>query len=405
MNSFSLNPQVWILAFGRLLLQFGTGFTLFYAPIFFVNELKFSPAIVGIALGSASLSGIIGRFWGGSWSDSPQWGRKKTLLLSAGISAVADIFLTTANDFSFLLIGNLLMGLGIGLYWPPAEAAVADLTSEGQRNPAFAITRLADNVGLGFGVAIGGWLVAQTNNYRLLFIIDGFSFVLFYLVISWTIAETILPNHQTTGTVTQGWKKAFQDNYLWTFLIVNVMFTTYMAVIQSILPLYLTNFTVHQQFSITNLSGLFTLHIAFAALFQLPMVKVLNSLTHIKGLMLASGLWSISFLLIWLTGNVSQGVLFLGIISVLLGAIAMVTYNPSASALVVDLAPDSLRGIYFALNSQCWAIGYFIGPTFGGSILDRGDFYAHNLWLLLIITTLVAIAILRYLQYQLTTKS
>jgi MFS family permease len=405
MNNFSLNPQVWILASGRLLLQFGTGFTLFYAPIFFVNELKFSPTIVGIALGSASVSGIIGRFWGGSWSDSPEWGRKKTLLLSALISAFADIFLATANDFSFLLIGNLLMGLGIGLYWPAAEASVADLTTEGERNPAFAITRLADNVGLGCGVAIGGWLVAQTNNYRLLFIIDGFSFIFFYAVISWTIAETFVLTSQTDNTVTWGWKKAFKDNYLWTFFVVNVMFTTYMAVIQSILPLYFTNFTIHEHFSITNLSGLFSLHIALAALFQLPMVKVLNSLSHIQGLILASLLWGISFFLIWLTGNVVQGVFLFGILSVLFGAIAMVTYNPSASALVVDLAPDSLRGIYFAINSQCWAVGYFIGPTLGGWILDQGDFYAHNLWLFLIISTLIAIVILKYLQHQLTSKS
>ncbi|HIK45848.1 MAG TPA: MFS transporter, partial [Leptolyngbyaceae cyanobacterium M65_K2018_010] len=33
-----LNSQVWILAGGRLLSQVGIGFTLFYAPIFFVNQ-------------------------------------------------------------------------------------------------------------------------------------------------------------------------------------------------------------------------------------------------------------------------------------------------------------------------------------------------------------------------------
>lgn len=123
MSKLSLNPQVWILAGGRLLLQFGTGFTLFYAPIFFVNELNFSPTMVGIALGSSSVSGIVGRFWGGSWSDSLKWGRKKTLLLSALISAVADIFLILTHNYLFLLLGNLLMGLGIGLYWPPQSGS------------------------------------------------------------------------------------------------------------------------------------------------------------------------------------------------------------------------------------------------------------------------------------------
>ena len=396
----SLNPQVWILASGRLLLQFGTGFTLFYAPLFFVNELNFSPTMVGIALGSASVSGVAGRFWGGSWSDSPDWGRKKTLLISAFVSAIADIFLVLADNFTFLLMGNLLMGLGIGFYWPPAEAIIADLTTEEQRNSAFAITRLADNIGLGFGVVIGGWLIAQTNNYRSLFMIDGLSFVVFFVIIYLTIKETVIKKDggDTPAEETNGWSLALKDNSLWIFFVVNVIFTTYMAVIQSILPLYLTNFTIGSQFSITNISGLFSLYIAFAALFQLPMVKVLNSLTNIQGLILASVLWGVSFALIWVTGNTASNTFILGIISVLLGAIAMVTYSPAASALVVDLAPSSLRGIYFAINSQCWAIGYFIGPTFGGWVLDQGEFYAHGLWLVLVLTIGITIVILKYLQ-------
>ena len=45
---------IWILAGGRLLLEIGTGFTLFYAPIFFVNQIGISSTLVGLALGSAS---------------------------------------------------------------------------------------------------------------------------------------------------------------------------------------------------------------------------------------------------------------------------------------------------------------------------------------------------------------
>ena len=394
----SLNTQVWILASGRLLLQFGTGFTFFYATIFFVNELNFSPTLVGIALGSSAVSGILGRFWGGSWSDSSRWGRKITLLFSAVISGIADIFLASADTFTYLLLGNVLMGLGIGLYWPPAEALVADLTTETQRNSAFAITRLADYVGLGLGVAIGGWLIAVTNNYRLLFVIDGFSFVVFFIIIYCTISNTTSQKNNASNEQNNGWSRALQDKSLWIYFVVNIIFTTYMAVIQTILPLYFTNFTIENQFSITNLSGLFSLHIAFAALFQLPVVKVLNSLTNIQGLNLSCLFWGACFFCIWLTGNVSNGALYLGLLSVLLGAIAATIYNPAASSLVVDLAPESLRGIYFAVSSQCWAIGYFIGPTVGGWILDQGDFYAHNIWFFLIFTVVVAIVILKYLQ-------
>lgn len=396
----NLNSQVWILAGGRLLLQFGTGFTLFYAPIFFVNQLNFSPTIVGVALGSASVSGIVGRFLGGSWSDSPQWGRKKILLLSAIISAIADVFLASASDFSFLLLGNLLMGLGIGFYWPPAEALVADLTTPSQRNSAFAISRLADNLGLGLGIILGGWLIAVTNNYRLLFIIDGFSFLVFYIVIHFTIKETY-----QIETIYQrkwhGWHQAFKDKSLWIFCVVNVMFTTYISQIQTTLPLYLTNFTIDHQFSISNISSLFSLHIIFAAIFQLPMVRILNHLTRIQGLTLSLSIWGLTFILIWLTGNITQFSFYWGLFAVLMGAIAIITYNPPASGLIVDLAPVSLRGIYFAINSQCWAIGYLIGPPLGGWVLDKGIVYAHNFWLILACSVIGGIMILQYLKISL----
>jgi hypothetical protein len=49
---------------GRLLSQIGSGFTLFYAPIFFVNQVGLSATAVGIGLGSGSISGVVGRFLG-----------------------------------------------------------------------------------------------------------------------------------------------------------------------------------------------------------------------------------------------------------------------------------------------------------------------------------------------------
>ncbi|HEY9597769.1 MAG TPA: MFS transporter, partial [Cyanophyceae cyanobacterium] len=51
-----LGAQIWILATGRFLSQVGSGFTLFYAPIFFVNQVGLSATAVGIGLGSASVS-------------------------------------------------------------------------------------------------------------------------------------------------------------------------------------------------------------------------------------------------------------------------------------------------------------------------------------------------------------
>lgn len=165
--------------FGRLLSQVGTGFVLFYAAIFFVNQVGLSPAAVGFGIGSESISGVVGRVVGGSLADSPRWGRRKILLISAAVSVMADLVLAVSHDFPTFLVGNLLMGLGIGLYWPSAEAVVADLTNPSNRNEAYALNRLSDSVGMGLGVVIGGWIIAATGAYRALFILDGISFTVF----------------------------------------------------------------------------------------------------------------------------------------------------------------------------------------------------------------------------------
>jgi MFS family permease len=215
-----LDRQVWILSIGRLLSQIGNGFTLFYAPIFFVNQVGISATAVGFALGMGSIAGVVGRFVGGTLADAPSFGRKKTLILSAAISALADVALVFTNNLPILLFGNILMGLGIGLYWPATEAIVADLTTPMQRNEAFAITRLADTAGLGLGVVVGGLLISTTGNYRALFAIDGVSFVVFIGVIYLAITHNQKKSHHQETSLLQAWGIALRDHLFLIFLLV-----------------------------------------------------------------------------------------------------------------------------------------------------------------------------------------
>lgn len=397
------NTQVWILAAGRLLSQIGSGFTLFYAPIFFVNQVGLSATLVGIGLGSGSVSGVIGRFLGGQWSDSPNWGRKRTLLISAAISAVADIFLTLTYNFPTLVLGNLLMGLGIGLYWPATEAAIVDLTTVKQRNEAFAITRLADSLGLGLGVVLGGALISASGNYRALFVIDGISFVIFFGVIYSAIAETNKLT-QSSSQAYQGWLVALSDRALMIFIVVNILFTTYLSQVQTTMPLYLKNFVSTTGFDEKTISILFSWHIAFAAICQLPIASWLNRFTRIQALTFSLIMWGGGFILVWLTGILNSNALIWAALALGVMSIAMVAYTPSASAIVADLAPESLRGVYLSLNSQCWAIGYFIGPILGGWALDRSANIAHSFWLVFAVSIVIGILILQYLNSILENK-
>ena len=395
--------QVWVLAFGRFLSELGTGFTLFYAPIFFVNQLGLPTTAVGLALGSASISGIFGRILGGYAVDSLFWRRRRTLLLSAAISAIGSFVLAASFDFVTLVLGNLIGGMGAGLYWPATEAVVADITRAEHQREAFALNRLADNIGLGAGIVLGGFLVAATRSYRALFIIDAISFVIFFLVVCIAIQETYRPQTNTgeQRPIFDSWVTALRDRRLQVFISINIILTTYISQLHSTIPIYFKNYIPLQDgvigFSETTISALFTAHLAFAIIFQLPVVKILNKLSHPQALMISSIFWAIGFVLIWSAGVSQSGNVYWAGMGLAAFALAIVSYTPSAAALITNIAPLSQRGVYFSLNSLCWAVGYFIGPPLGGWVLDRPRVFVDNFWLSLALSVGITIAILCYL--------
>lgn len=402
-----LEHRIWILAAGRLLSQIGIGFTLFYAPIFFVNQVGLSATQVGLGLGSQSISGIAGRFLGGSLSDSPSWGRRPVLLWSAVFSAVADGVLVFANDFPAFVVGNLLMGIGIGLYWPATEAVVADLTTEEQRNEAFAVVRLADSIGLGVGVALGGGLISLTALYRALFVVDGVTYLLFFAIIYFAIHETFRSEGPSTS-IWQGWGRALCDRNLLIYVGVNVLFTGYLSQVQSTLPVYFNRFVGNGDgggLSEGTLSILFVGHIALAIICQMPIARRLSRIRQPQALMVSALLWGMGFTLVGLAGFSDMLIRFWagGALGVM--ALAMVAYTPVASALVVILAPPNQRGVYLSINSMCWAIGYLIGPPIGGWALDQGTPFADSFWLILALSVIPGILVLQLLDRRLLEKA
>ncbi len=393
----NLDPQVWILAAGRLLSQMGTGFTLYFLQIFFVNQVGLTATSVGFAIGSASISGIVGRVLSGSMTDSRWWGRRRTLLLSLLIAAIAAGIIAIAQSFWMLVLGNVVMGFGVGLYWPATEAIIADLSEGEQRQEAFTITRFADNAGLGLGVILGGSWIALTQAYRALFIIDAVSFVLFLGVVYFTIAETSHP--QTRGHHGwQGWMIASKDRRLSTYIVANIIITTYLAQIHSTLPLYFKNFA--QQgvgLSEVVVTSLFTWYLGASVASQLPVARFLRRWSYPQGLMISVGFWGIGFLLIGMTGLASQGALIWAVLGLGVLAIATVAYMPIASSLVADLAPIEIRGVYLSINSLCWAVGYFLGPALGGLALDQQQPLIDLYWGLLALSIGLALAVLKHL--------
>lgn len=397
----SIHPQVWVLAVGRFLSEIGTGFTLFYAPIFFVNEVGLSATAVGVALASASISGIVGRIVGGSLADSGNWGRRRTLLLATAISAIASLVFAATNNFTILVIGSLINGLGIGFYWPAVEAVIADASVVENRRETFAIARLADNLGLAIGITIAGFSIAVIGSYRWLFIVDAISYLVFFSVVYVGIAETNAQQIQDDKRqYFASWIAVFKDSRFVVYITVNIFFTIYISQIHSILPLYFKNFVIESAdkgFAETIISRIFAWHLMVAIICQLPVTSALKRCSHTLALTVSAIFWAIGFSLIWVSGTAPSGNLIWATLALGVFAMANVAYTPVAASLVTELAPENQRGVYFSINALCWAVGSFIGHPLGGWALDQQRIITDRFWLGFSLSVAIAVAILQYL--------
>ncbi|MEM1256622.1 MAG: MFS transporter [Cyanobacteria bacterium P01_H01_bin.21] len=406
MDAFSwfprLNLQVWVLVIGRFLSQIGSGVVLFYVPIYFVNQIGLSPTKVGIGLSSAAMASAGGYFLAGSMTDSRFWGRRRTLLLSCIISILADGVFWFANSFLLLIVANVLMGMGDSLYWPASGAAITDNSQDHQREEAFAVSGLADSLGSGLGIVFGGLLLTTGNSYQQLFVVDGVTFFIFLGVLSFVFKDS--HNAPASSEAVQGitaWGKALLNPVFLVFAMVNVLFTTYINLMESTMPLYFTNFAHHSTASSMapeNVGILFSGYVLIAALFQLPIVRAMQAYRRVHVLMISILLWGIGFSLVWFVGMPfgPKGVLMVMAVAVL--AIANVTYNPFSVALVTELAPKSSLGIYLSLNAQCWTIGYLFGPLIGGWALAQNEATARGLWAIAAVSALIGVFILKQLE-------
>lgn len=393
------NRQVQVQALGRFLIQISYGLLNFYIPILFVNQVGLSATAVGFALSLCAITEVGGHFVGATLADSPRFGRKVVLSLAAASGLVVALILIVAQSLWLLILASMVLGLSLGCYWTASGAAVMDATRSEDRSQAFAVMGVAEYLGIGLGVLGGSGLLALVNESpKLLFAGCGAMFTLFGLLIQ-ILMTNDYPSRSPQDKSGAGMIAALKDRALLVFMLANVFFTTYVALVSSTIPLYFTNFVAGNDpipgVSVVGTAGLFTgCYIGVGAVLQLPTTSILAPLRRIFVLMGAMVLWAVGFALLWAAGTFAEGQFIWAIVALCVLSLASVAYKPFFVATVSDLAPPNLRATYVAVSSQCWTIGYFLGPLVGGWAMDQSPIVAHRFWLVVAMSVSVCLALL-----------
>ena len=156
LDAFRGLPQaIWLVSLILLINRSGT-MVLPFLALYCTKERSLTPSDAGILLAVYGVGGIVGSYFGGAWSN--RFGPMRVQAGSLALTALGFVMLMFAETWSAMVGSLLFLSVSAESCRPASAAATAALCPPERHSRAFALNRLAINLGMTLGPALGGFL-------------------------------------------------------------------------------------------------------------------------------------------------------------------------------------------------------------------------------------------------------
>jgi MFS transporter, DHA1 family, multidrug resistance protein B len=349
-----------------------------FLAIYFSEE--FGKGKAGLLLVISQLFSVFANLLGGYCAD--RFGRKRMMVISAFAQGIFYVFFAFANSpwltspwISFICFSAV--GVFGALYWPASQAMVADIVDEKDRSSVFAIFYTSINIAVVVGPILGAIFYVHYR-FQLLLVAGIISMALAFLLAKWT-RETVIVKRAVQTDENQKWydfllhqiqdyKIIFQDKIFLLFIVAGVIGAQIFMQLDLLIPVY-SKEVINQQtvFSIGNWEMKVTGEQGFGLLLSengllvaLLTVVVTNWMIKYKQrnvFIISSLMYGLAIILFgqteWIWGLMFAMAIFT------LGELMVAGLQQS---FISEIAPDDMRGKYFAAGSLRYTIGKTIAP-------------------------------------------
>ena len=373
-TTFSGFPRsFWTLVGASFIDRLGGALIFPFLSLYITNRFHVGLTEVGLLFGVWSISELAGSMVGGAMTD--KFGRRFMLIFGLIFSAGTALLLGFANDldtfFWVLAFAGFLSDIG----GPAQGAMVADLLPEKQRSEGFGILRVAANLAIVFGPAIGGVLAGVS--YLLLFIIDACASLITAAIVFFALPETkpdLSAEHQSEGMLKtfSGYVKVARDKLFMAFIMVSITMIFVYTQMYSTLSVFLN--IVHQV-PPQGFGLLMSLNALMVVVLQFWITRKIKKFEPMMVLVAATVLYGIGFTMF---GFVAVYPLFMLAMAII--TIGEMLHVPVAQSLAARFAPADMRGRYMAVYGLSWAIPNTFGTIAAGLMMD--NFNPNLIWFL-----------------------
>ncbi|MGH7605687.1 MAG: MDR family MFS transporter [Gemmatimonadaceae bacterium] len=373
-----LPREIWLLFATNLINRAGM-MVLPFLTIYLTRSLHFSAARSGFVFAVYGATAIIAGPAAGKLSD--RIGALPIMRASLLSSGTALLLFPLATTFASVLAITALWAACAEIFRPTSLAAIAHVVPPGQQKPAFALNRLAINLGMSIGPALGGFLA--TVSFHAMFVVDAGTTLIAGTVLSlatWRAStgggdDRTAPLNETTSvmdqfsTVSRPVVRAevdsiLHDRRLAIFLLASVLVGIVFFQHESALPLYMVQF-LHM--SPAFYGALFTINTLIIVAIEVPLNTLTARWPTTWSLVAGSSLFAIGF----------GGLAFVSTAPGVLGLVVVWTFGemmlfPAMAAHIGEVAPVSLRGTYMGAYSMSLSVALTLGPWLGSQLLGSG---------------------------------
>ena len=348
----ALPGPVWILCAGSFVNRFGSFVAVFL--VLYLREKGYSIAEAGFVVSLYGAGNVLAAAVGGLLAD--RLGRRNAITISMFSSAATLLALSQADDIVLIGALTVLAGLTGEMYRPASSALLADLVPAGQRLPAFALNRLAINLGFAAGPATAGLLADRSFTY--LFVGDALTSIAFGLIAIVGLPEGVRTRRgdERRGEAV---RTIARDRAFLFFLVSSILGAFVYFQSNATFPLHVQD----SGLSNSDYGLLISLNGLAIVILELPFTSITRRFPAIPTLFVGSLLVGLGFAL-----NAWAESLAALAFTVLIWTIGEIVYAPVAATYVADIAPVHLRGRYQGAWGLTWGLAFMLGPGIGAAL-------------------------------------
>jgi predicted MFS family arabinose efflux permease len=359
--------DVWIIFATTLVNRAGT-IVLPFLVLYLTQHLGYATGVAGFSLTMYGFGGLVSAPIAGWFTD--RVGGLRAMQVSLFLAGVLLLILPLAREVFAVFTLIFLWAMVAEAVRPASHAAIVAATAPEHRKVAMALVRLAINLGMSMGPAVGGFLFASSVPF--LFVIDGVTSVLAALVLTaiiWRRAPAVAPH--VAPAVRAATIGVLRNRRMLAFLLGTLIAAAVFLQIEAAFPLFL----VRDLGLPASFFGLtFVLNTVLIIFLEVPINLATAGWAYRTALGLGALLIAIGFgALIFASGRIGIAV------TVVIWTFGEMIFFPVSTAYVGELAPADRLGTYVGAYWMVSGLAMMLGPWAGTLVMER--FGAQTLWI------------------------